>query len=265
MANPTIGVSSTKQSFEDTKRYWPFSGGSLKRYVPNQLIGIGTDGYATDLDDSASRGFLGLMVGIDGEVDSATDAARSFLVDLPQFFSFPLQTGTVSKATSRGKIAYAYDSGKVTLDPSGLTYANPVGKVVDVITSSFTGNPATLTGADVVIAPFRSPRTFDGLLPARFMAATGAQTITIFDLNKVIFVPNTAALTLTLPAVANTTPGDRLTVVKTSADAAAVTLDGNSSETIDGSTTLATLDAAYDTAILISTGSAWVVLARDIA
>lgn len=264
MANPTIAVSSAKSHFDATTFYWPMSGSYLKRYVPNQLVGMGSDGYCTDLDDGASRLFLGLAVGIDGEMDSSTDAARSLLIDRPKHFSFPLQTGTASKATALGKTAYAYDSGKVTLDPSGLTYANPVGEVVDVITASFTGNPATLTGAHVVIKPFWSVRDFAGRA-ARFMAATGAQTITLFDLNKTIFVPNTAALTLTLPAVANTTPGDRLIVVKTSADAAAVTLDGNASETIDGSTTLATLDAAYDTAVLVSTGAAWIVLSRDIA
>lgn len=264
MANPTTIVSSAKTHFEDTKRYWPLSGSYLKRYVPNQLMGMRTDGYATDLDDAGSRMFLGLAVGIDGEMDSSTDAARSLLIDKPKEFSFPLSSGSASKATALGKVAYAYDSGKVTLDPSGLTYANPVGEVVDVIASSFTGNPATLTGSNVVIRPFWSTRDYAGKA-VRFMAATGAQTITIFDLNKTIFVPNTAALTLTLPAVANTTPGDRLTFVKTSADAYAVTLDGNSSETIDGSTTLATMDAAYDTAILVSTGSEWIVLARDIA
>jgi hypothetical protein len=62
-----------------------------------------------------------------------------------------------------------------------------------------------------------------------------------------------------------TQPGDWLEFVKTTADAAAVTLTGNAAETIDGANTLATIGAAYDTAKIVSTGAAWVVVYRDIA
>jgi hypothetical protein len=65
--------------------------------------------------------------------------------------------------------------------------------------------------------------------------------------------------------VATVRAGGTIRVVKTSADAFAVTLDGNASETIDGAATLATLDAQYDVATLLCTGSEWVVLSRDIA
>ena len=54
-------------------------------------------------------------------------------------------------------------------------------------------------------------------------------------------------------------------MVKTSADAAAVTLDGNGAETIDGAATYAAIDAQYDTAHLLCTGSEWIILSRDVA
>ena len=42
-------------------------------------------------------------------------------------------------------------------------------------------------------------------------------------------------------------------------------MDGNASETIDGSTTFAALDAQYDTVHLIATASEWIIADRDIA
>jgi hypothetical protein len=59
--------------------------------------------------------------------------------------------------------------------------------------------------------------------------------------------------------------GGWLRLVKTSSDAAAVTLDGYSAETIDGAATFAAIDAQHDCALLLCTGSGWVILSRDIA
>jgi hypothetical protein len=54
-------------------------------------------------------------------------------------------------------------------------------------------------------------------------------------------------------------------LVKISAAAFAITLDGNAAETIDGAATLTTMDALYDCALLLCTGTEWIVLSRDIA
>ena len=100
------------------------------------------------------------------------------------------------------------------------------------------------------------------------LAATGAQTITVADLlggDLTLIVPNTAALTVTLPSVAAVPPGALLRVRKTTADAAAVTLDAAGSETIAGATTHATIDAANDMALFQNTGAAWVLLDSAIA
>jgi hypothetical protein len=103
-----------------------------------------------------------------------------------------------------------------------------------------------------------------GIAGVKTLAATGNQALTVADLGKLILMPNTGALTLTLPAAASCANG-RLTFKKTSADAAAVTIDGNASETIDGSANFAACDAANDTVTMVCDGTAWYIVAKIIA
>lgn len=100
------------------------------------------------------------------------------------------------------------------------------------------------------------------------LAATGAQSLAAADFysgDLTVLAPNSAALTLTLPAVADVPTGAKLRVTKTSAAAFAVTLDGNASETVGGSATFATMDANGDTALFVNTGTAWQLLDSAIA
>jgi hypothetical protein len=83
--------------------------------------------------------------------------------------------------------------------------------------------------------------------------------------NRTLLMANTAARTLTLPPVAIVRAGGWLRIVKTSSVAAAITLDGNAAENVDGAATFAGIDAAYDCVLLLCTGSEWVILNRDIA
>jgi len=87
-------------------------------------------------------------------------------------------------------------------------------------------------------------------------ATTSPQALEVSDLGKLVLVPNTGAITVTLPAAASCT-GAGFVFKKTTADAVAVTLDGNGAETIDGSATNAAMDAQYDTLSIISDGTAW--------
>ena len=70
------------------------------------------------------------------------------------------------------------------------------------------------------------------------------------------------AITINLPAVA-TTHQKRFYVRKTDTSANAVTIDGNSSETIDGATTLV-LPNEDDFAEIITDGTAWYVLSTNV-
>lgn len=100
------------------------------------------------------------------------------------------------------------------------------------------------------------------------LAATGAQTLNVGDFgggDLILLSTNTAAQTISLPAVATVPPGSKLFVRKTSADAFAVTLDPAASETIAGGATFATIDAANDLAQFVSTGGAWALIHSTIA
>lgn len=151
-----------------------------------------------------------------------------------------------------GKDVYASDDGMLTLTPTGNSR---IGRVV-AVESANTARVRCM------------PVTFlDGVLdngPVVTLADASA-TLTLDHINRTLLIGNTAARTLTLPAVATVRAGGWFRIVKTSAAAFAVTLDPNSSETIDGGATLATIDAQYDTALVLCTGSEWIVLSRDIA
>jgi hypothetical protein len=90
------------------------------------------------------------------------------------------------------------------------------------------------------------------------------QALTLDHVNRTLLMGNTAARILTLPPVASVRAGGWIRVVKTTAAAFAITLDGNAAETIDGAATLTTIDANYDCALLLCTGTEWIVVERDI-
>jgi hypothetical protein len=93
--------------------------------------------------------------------------------------------------------------------------------------------------------------------------ADGAATLTIAMVG-LYTIGNTVARTLTLPAAA-TSAGAWYTIKKTSADAAAVTVDANGDELIDGSANFAEIDAQYDVATFVCDGTGWHVVSKIIA
>lgn len=72
------------------------------------------------------------------------------------------------------------------------------------------------------------------------------------------------AFQVNLPAAAGC-KGKRITTIRAGTGTNAVTLDGNASETIDGSATHATQDAARDTLTIESDGSNWLLICSRIA
>lgn len=229
---------------------------SETRFYRQAMLGRTTGGYLAKMDDTQSLIFAGVVRGQEGDPLLPAGTAGDGTINLDYQIPLAIELTITSVAvTDIGKPVYALDDQTGTLDASATTYANLVGQVVGVV------------GTNIALVEL----AYDGVAgnkrlgAAKFLAATGNQTLSKWDLNKTIFCGNTAALSVTLPAVASCPAGSTLTVVKTSADAQAITLDGNSSETIDGATTLATQDAAYDVATIVSTGAAWVVTSRDIA
>lgn len=224
------------------------------RFWPNAMIGRTTGGYLAKFDDSQSMIFVGVVRNDQGAPLLPAGTAGDGTIELPYQQPRYLRLAIASVAvTDIGKTVYASDdqTGVLTL---GTTYGNVVGVVRRV---EGTGIALVELAYDGVAGNAR-------LGAIRTMAATGAQSLTKWDIGKTIIVPNSATLTITLPAVASANAGGRLQVVKT-VDANAITLDGADAEEIDAATTLATLDAIYDCAELLNTGTRWVVLNRDIA
>jgi hypothetical protein len=224
-------------------------------FYSNAMIGVDVTGYFCKFDDAQAAIFAGVVSQDLGSpvlpAGTAGDAALALRIQQPQRFELAIASVAV---TDIGKKVYASDDQTGVLTNGG-TYSNFVGHVVDVVAS---GIALVEPAYDGVAANYRYS-------VARTMAATGTQVLTKYDLGKTILVPNTAALQIDLPAMADTQAGDRIRFVKTTSDAQAITINTPGAETIDGSATLATLDAQYDCCELGSTGSHWVVLSRDIA
>jgi hypothetical protein len=224
---------------------------TAQTYYPGAFIGMQTDGYVTKGDDAASLLIVGCFEGSHKRIESGFNAG-DYQLELsctrPRWSVCKVASAAI---TDVGRLVYAKYDDEVQFT-SG-TYGNVVGKVARYMSAT----------SVLIEHLWNGTRGLAGAY--RLMAATGNQSLTKWDVNKTIIVPNTGALTLTLPAVADTQPGDFLDIIKNNAGAVAITLDGAGAETIDGGATLATMDANYDTARLVSTGTEWVVFCRDIA
>lgn len=255
MANATDIVkkgASSEENFEESSATLA----AETRFWPHAMVGRTTGGYLAKMDDTQSLLMVGVVRNDQGAPLLPAGTAGDGTIELPYRQPRYMELAIASIAvTDIGKPVYAIDDQTGTLDPSTRTYANLVGIVRRVVASGI---------ALVEIA-------YDGIAgnkrcsAVKVLAATGTQTLSKWDVGKTIKITNTAAHTINLPPVADAATGGTIQFVKTTAAAFAATLDGDASENIDGATTLATLDAQYDTALLWNSGSEWVVLARDIA
>jgi hypothetical protein len=151
-----------------------------------------------------------------------------------------------------GKDVYASADDTLTLSPAGNSR---VGRIVAV------------EAANVARVRCEPIAGLGGVLengPVVSLADASA-TLTLDHMNRTLLMANTDARTLTLPPAATVRAGGWMRVIKTSAAAFAVTLDGNAAETINGAATFAGVDARYDGVLLVCTGSEWVIAGRDIA
>ncbi len=222
----------------------------------NAMIGMTTAGYLAKFDDSQSMIFVGLVRGQGGNptlpISTAGDGTADLDVHQPKRFELAITSVAV---TDIDKNVYAsFDQTGVLT--AGTVFGNLIGRVVDVVG----------TGIALVEPAYDGVAGNKRLGAVRTMAATGTQTLSKFDCGKTVLVPNTATLTLNLPAVATVSEGQELTIVKSHlSDTNAITLDGNASENIDGATTLTTMDAPFDTVCMVAATTLWIILYRDIA
>lgn len=258
MANATTKVKSSHTPWGDTREAYPLPA-TDQTFYPMALVGLNTDGYEAKFDDTQSLIFAGVMGESHNRDLDGTGSAGDDRMELLQPRKI-LVTFSSCAITDHGKIVYASDdqTGAFT----GGTYANAIGWFDTVFQGSSGGGITYSSTQGWVVPVYGGPRFLPNV--TKSLAATGTITLTRYDLWKTILINNSGTQTINLPAIAQTQAGDRLYFLKTTAAAAAATLDGNASENIDGSTTLATIDAQYDTATLVSTGTEWIVLSRDI-
>lgn len=194
---------------------------------PQRPILTKAAGYTLTLDD------LGRLVEADGSggaftltLPSAADVASGKGYDIQQ-------VGTV------GAVTIATVSAQ-TINGAATFVLRPQYGVVRI----------TSDGANWYAEPFEIQRAS----PA---AKTSAYTVKQADEGRLIPCDATSAgLTVTLPTVALAGNGFRIGIKKIDASANAVTVDGDSAETIDGAADFA-LNAQFETVWLICDGAAW--------
>lgn len=183
-----------------------------------------------------------------------------------------LGNGSVDDITFTGSVAstvllkttYSYDIGTTTVglrsiylgSSDSAAYAIRLISPTLAAAYTFTLPAGVPSGADYILksnasgeTSWRSPSTDP------FAAKTSAYTLTPSD--RVIKADATGgAFTLTLPAASGNS-GLTYTIVKTDTSTNLITVDGNSSETIFGKTTVV-LSGQYDTINIVCDGSNWV-------
>lgn len=258
MANATVQVK--KSTVRRTDEFRKRSSATLSAettFYTNAMVGITTGGYLAKFDDTQSMIFAGVVRGREGNPVLPAGTAGDGTIDLDYHMPLAFEVDVASVAvTDIGKPLYASFDQTGILAFGSTTYGNLIGIIVDRLSSTI-----------ALVEP-----CYDGVAgnlrigAARRASATATTTLTRWDMGKTIFCANTTTVTIALPAVATIPAGQGFTVVKDHAsDANAITLDADGSENIDGSGTLATLDAAWDTARLVSNESRWIVVYRDIA
>jgi hypothetical protein len=152
--NPTSQVQTAFEDFDCIDSYWPINPAAAATiFQTGEMIGLGADGYATHMDDTAAKKFLGTFVGPHYVWDATTPGYPRVRVRLPRRFSMPLvdKTGApinCSRVTDMGSKVYAYDSGHVTMDVTGVVnVTNVVGYIENLVGDSSTSTiPDALTG-----------------------------------------------------------------------------------------------------------------------
>jgi hypothetical protein len=127
-----------------------------------------------------------------------------------------------------------------------------------------TGTRLGVGGADTFLSSDGTDVTWASVSTvATILSKTTTYTITDANGKDVLVKADTSggAWTLTLLAAATSAAGAKVTVTKTTADVFALTIDGNGSETINGSLTQ-TLSWYQQTITLVCDGSNWVIVSQ---
>lgn len=236
------------------------TGGSNRR-LPSEIsanpfagsaLSYAADGMAHEL--VAGEPFAGFAISTVQSRDAATaDGSREIDAKCGRFVAKLAVSGAAADDVAHRRRVYASDDNVFVFTADGNTL---IGEMIGLEASGV---------AIVLCETAGEGKAGIGSTGLRTLAATGNVTLTTADLDKVLLLPSTGAQAITLPAAADCA-GRTLTFKKTTADAVAATLTRAGSDTIDGATTVATIDAAQDTITIISDGgTAWHIIAQKIA
>lgn len=195
--------------------------------------------------------------------DSSTDTLTNKTIDSAS------NTITISEADISDLGSYITASSSDTLTNKTLTSPtiNSPTLTAPVLGTVASGDISACTSTSQVMVtpvlgtPASGTLTNCTSLPSS-TTVTKTTTYTAQTTDNVILVDTSGgAWTLTLYAASGNS-GKKLTIIKTTSDYAALTIDGNASETINGNTTT-TLNTQYEKVDLLCDGSNWVVVNRD--
>lgn len=177
------------------------------------------------------------------------------------YYLFQYQAGTTTKANTYTDAT----KGTANSNPMTLNSDGRLGQDVYIDQSM----KFVLASSDAGDPPTSSVFTIDNALASAQVWSTlsksGDYTILETDRDKLVTVDaSSAGVTITLVAAATAGAGFRLSIKKTDSSANAVTVDGNSSETIDGAATYL-LYNQYDAIDLVCDGSNWHIQAKELS
>lgn len=259
MANPTTQVPSRVLPYSnDDAFYLNYPTGVSDTFANGEMLGIDpSTGYGCHCDDTKPVRFMGINAE-PTKVIPATQQPTPILLMArrPRLFSMPLASGTQSRGYQLGAPVFAVDSGHVQVGSAGLNFGNQVGYFFDIAQTA----PEVGSGASAIwISPEPSGCRSEKAGGVLVAPASGGHVYGAEALNKIIEVPTTAAEAITLPPIADTVPGDLVTVINTGG-AFAVTVTANGSDHINGAATYAMTAAAYAVVRLVSDGTQWLVI-----
>lgn len=199
------------------------------------------------------------------ETDTTTGLTLPAAADRAnQYFTFD-SSGNATVSANIDLSAYAVSAYMQTLlDDSSAAVARA--------TLGFTGAAGTVAAAQLAADSVITAKILDANV-TRAKLATGAVAPVSITATKTTaytalitndFIPcdaSSAAFTVALPA-ASTATGHRLWIQKIDSSVNAVTIDGDASETINGSTTIK-LASQYEIVQIYCNGTAWFIVARD--
>ena len=210
-------------------------------------------GNLIQCDDTAKGEFVGVTVDILRVLVETTDTIQTNgftgdkMFDVVQPILMKVLIAAAAGGDEGRKVYWKYNNEVSYSDGSFGNYAGTVWQVTDA--------------THVFVVPPWLDKSRVGSV-AWLDVADSAITLSKFDLGKTVRQSPTAARTITLPPVAQTSPGDRIAFFKANAAANQITIAGNAAKQINGSNTSTALATSqYAKLTIESDGAAWFIVA----